>query len=682
MTPLHVEARRLYDARQFKSCELIALMDLSELKCNSSPHDDMEEADGGLNRNDKIWTKMAATLELLGDCVHSPGGMERHKRAVEYYREAAAIVRRIGSRSSQEEDDDVVVVDPMGSATCPSEARLRVKECRALGAMGSVVEAASVLERALPVRCVVETRIKQSPPYQQLPVKEQRPHPYRNVESCMLLGGLHSLAGRHRDAALEYEEALRHNPYCLEAVEKLAELSCNPSSSTSSGDSSLDDKELQAIVEEGRRRWTELVRREQQCSVKEEEGTTRMKTEPPWQLLVPVNDYVTAQTSLNRNNLSLALSTFAKLCHRYPHHPPLLTRLAMCQSEMGQTLNALQTFESIRDMDSLTVEDMDHYAFLLHQKGDLDNLGTLCADLLDVEDKRPEPWVCLGLYHMARDDCEKAIAFVDKAISLDQRHAFAHLLRGNILLTSQRPDHAVVSFFRANELRRDLTSYEGLVNSYLAAEKYKEAICTAKEAISSAPRDARAITLVGLALAQAPVSKQRGEGKERAKRALRKALVLDPGAPRPLFAIVDMYLAEREYDACIRFLEEGMNGGIRRSRDGGGGGATTTGYGGSSNNVPERESNGAVIQAKLGEIHTLQGNYAAALTCYHTAIAMNQLNTDAVQGLDRLEKIMRGMDPSDGGNGEDVDRHGEHMDEDEGRMIHEEEDGQDYRNGY
>jgi len=52
------------------------------------------------------------------------------------------------------------------------------------------------------------------------------------------------------------------------------------------------------------------------------------------------------------------------------------------------------------------------------------------------DDKSPEAWNCLGMYHRARDDHEKALAFVDEATSL------SHLLRGSILLASQRPDHA------------------------------------------------------------------------------------------------------------------------------------------------------------------------------------------------------------------------------------------------
>jgi anaphase-promoting complex subunit 7 len=147
-------------------------------------------------------------------------------------------------------------------------------------------------------------------------------------------------------------------------------------------------------------------------------------------------------------------------------------------------------------------------------------LEQLSEDMLDANANSPKPWVCLSLYHLAQDDNEKSLAFVDKAIPIDQQHQYAHYLRGSILLASQQPDHAVVSFFRANDLRHDIPSYKGLVESYLAADKFKEAISTAKEAISSSPRDARAITLVGIALSRAPASHQNGEGNDRAKKAI------------------------------------------------------------------------------------------------------------------------------------------------------------------
>mmetsp|Transcript_24047 Transcript_24047/g.40990 ORF Transcript_24047/g.40990 Transcript_24047/m.40990 type:complete len:714 (-) Transcript_24047:40-2181(-) len=661
-TPLQQQAIELFHAHQFLSCEKLSLLELSQMKLNLRqplPKTTPRKNYLGINTNNAIedTIAMATTYELLGDCANRA---ERFLCAVEYYRQAVTLVHdyhytRSPRRTTRSSDDGV---------TSSWEATLRVKECQALSQTGSIIEAASILERCFP-----RPRLRDG----QIATND-----FSTLQSLMLHGHLYMLSNRASDAIIQYRFALAKNPYAIEAVEQLAVLGCA-------------DTAILELVDEAVKNFAQ----ERISSVKKsKKGDDTMQTgnddedknqdaaEENNELLIPVRDYVLAVTSLHRNQLHASHQHFSKLNNLFPDHPYILIQLAHIQQELGQILGSEQSYKRVRAIDPTWVEGMDKYAhllfqlrmsrknaFLLQQGGflqyqyschggrensnnsmDKNNMGTcgvelelgqLCADLLDAEDKRPEPWVCLSLYHLAREDHEKSIAFVDKAISLDQQHAFAHYLRGSILLSSHRPDHAVVSFFRANDLQRDIPSYEGLVESYLAANKFKEAICTAKEAISQAPRDARATTLVGLALAQAPPNQQgAGEGKDRAKRALKKAMDIDPGAPRPLFALVDIYASEGNFETCVKLLQDGMDGtGATKE-------SSRTSSTSSHTNTWVKE-HGDIIQAKLAEIYTLDEKYDSALECYHTAISMNPHNGLAVQGLERLEKIMRGLDPDD-----------------------------------
>ena len=106
------------------------------------------------------------------------------------------------------------------------------------------------------------------------------------------------------------------------------------------------------------------------------------------------------------------------------------------------------------------------------------------------------------------------------------------------------------------------------------------------------------LTLVGLALAGAAEgsnnrgSSKRGGGVEggsttrkKAKRALQKALSIDPDAARPLLALVDLHCAEHEYVEAADLVRSSLEGtasssfreysaGYGASGGGGGGGKT------------------------------------------------------------------------------------------------------------
>jgi anaphase-promoting complex subunit 7 len=293
---------------------------------------------------------------------------------------------------------------------------------------------------------------------------------------------------------------------------------------------------------------------------------------------------------------------------------------------MNDIDGAARTFGKVRQLDPTVVDSMDIYADILAKQNSLDELNQLASNLLDIDDKRAEAWSTLALYHEARQDHEKALAFVDKAIAMNQQHAFAHHLKGAILLADNRPDHAAVSFFRSNEVAKDVSSYEGLVDSYLALGKFKEAICAAKEAISAAPRDPRAIALVGLALQEGQIGADSIEATEKAKRALRKALGIDPSALRPLLSLVQLHMHEKDYDTCIELLRQGIEG-MTESRS--------------------RLQGQDILQSKLGEIYMAAENYNDAIASFHSALALNPSNAEYQRSLDKLEKTVGGVDTSD-----------------------------------
>ena len=54
-----------------------------------------------------------------------------------------------------------------------------------------------------------------------------------------------------------------------------------------------------------------------------------------------------------------------------------------------------------------------------------------------------------------------------------------------------------------------------------------------------------------------------------------------------------------------------------------------------------------MLHAKLGDVYVIAGEerYPEALASYHAALSLNPASDAALTGLDRLEKLMAGVDP-------------------------------------
>jgi len=394
------------------------------------------------------------------------------------------------------------------------------------------------------------------------------------------------------DAIRMYQNTLDLNPYALEAVEKLSSLQ---------RDAHIDEE--------------------------------RVKSSIPY-------PEIAAVYFQSHRNVSSSISLWKKINEDYPNHLHFLLHLAHAYIHLGDDARAEEVFVKLRYLDSNITTSMDYFGQVLQKRHAYNELNQLAGALLELDDKRPEAWTCLALYNEYRDP-DKAIAFIEKSISFktNNNNPLNHIIKGRISMQLNRPDHAAVCFFRANEINRhDISTYEGLVESYLASDKWKEAICMAKEAITMIPKDARAITLVGIAL-----SRVRGEvsgGKDRAKRALKKAISMDPtSSTKPLLALVDIYIQEREFDLCIDTLVKALDASF--SHD--------------PSYTHHTHQGQDLLHAKLADVYQLNENFMEALTSYHTALSLNPDNISAQRGLERLQKVMRGLDSSNASHSLDDD---------------------------
>jgi anaphase-promoting complex subunit 7 len=62
--------------------------------------------------------------------------------------------------------------------------------------------------------------------------------------------------------------------------------------------------------------------------------------------------------------------------------------------------------------------------------------------------------------------------------------------------------------------------------------------------------------------------------------------------------------------------------------------------------------NADTLDARLGEVYTLSENYTVAMLGFQIALHTNPDNQEAQRGMDRLEKVMRGIDPDSIGDTE------------------------------
>ncbi|KAL1288858.1 hypothetical protein HN51_057317 [Arachis hypogaea] len=423
----------------------------------------------------------------------------------------------------------------------------------------------------------------------------------RNLPMNLLLGKLYRVSRHSRAAVAIYKECLRHCPYMLEAITALSEL----------GSSAKDIISLfpQNLNRSGRMPFDHI-------------DSTR------W-----LQRYVEAQCCMASNDYKGGLEIFADLLQRFPNNTHLLLEMAKVEAIIGKNEEAILNFEKARSIDPYIVTYMDEYAMLLKLRSDYSKLNKLVHDLLNIDPARPEVFVALSVLWERKDE-KKALSYAEQSIRIDERHITGYIMKGNLLLTMKRAEAAVSAFRGAQELRPDIRSYQGLVHTYLALSKIKEALYASREAMKAMPQSAKALKLVG------DVHASNTGGREKAKKFYESALRLEPGYLGAALALAELHVIEGRNGDAVSLLERYLKDWADDS-----------------------------LHVKLAQVFAATNMLQEALSHYQAALRLNPQNEAAKRGLERLEKQMKGVDPDAPEDDEDNDVEDADGDQDDAELL-------------
>ncbi|XP_050371828.1 anaphase-promoting complex subunit 7 [Argentina anserina] len=427
------------------------------------------------------------------------------------------------------------------------------------------------------------------------------PGKMRSLQMNLLMGKLFRYSRQNRSAVSCFKECLRSCPYVFDAIIALAELG-------------VSAKDITSLI-------PQTPNRSGRSSFEQLDSSRWLQR------------YVEAQCSIACNDYKGGLEHFTDLLQRFPNNLHLLLEIAKVEAIVGKNDEALMNFEKARSIDPYVVTYMDEYAMLLKIKSDFSKLNKLVHDLLITDSTSPEVFVALSVLWERKDE-RGALSYAEKSIRIDERHIPGYIMKGNLLLSMKRAEAAVIAFRAAQELRPDIRSYQGLVQSYLALSKIKEALYASREAMKAMPQSAKALKLVG------DVHASNSGGREKAKKFYESALRLEPGYLGAALALAELHVTEGRNGDAVSLLERYLKDWADDS-----------------------------LHVKLAQVFAATNMLQDALSHFQAALRINAQNEAAKKGLERLEKQMKGVDPDATEEDEDNEVDDADGDQDETELL-------------
>ncbi|KAJ2771453.1 Anaphase promoting complex subunit 7, partial [Coemansia nantahalensis] len=279
---------------------------------------------------------------------------------------------------------------------------------------------------------------------------------------------------------------------------------------------------------------------------------------------------------------------------------------ATCHYMLNEVQKAATLYEMARSLDAALMQEMGVYSGLLAATSrDPHAVYQLGNHLLKTDQARPEGWIAMARYFLARAQTQEALAIVWKAQALAPDCAEAYYAEGEIQMASGCAEEAADVYLKAHELAPSALTYRGIVDAYVQCGKYKEAFLYAKEAAELMPRHALALAAVGGVLSHS------AESHDKAVQLLEAALELDPRCTAAIASLASLHVSTQHVPAAIALLEK---------------------------HLPENESDD--MYARYADVLTLASRLPEAAANYSAALSLNPDNERAKTGFDRVDRLM------------------------------------------
>mgnify|MGYP003705965293 FL=1 len=422
---------------------------------------------------------------------------------------------------------------------------------------------------------------------QALQALEKVPDRKRTAAMNLCAGRLYQRLGSNRAATAAFKLAWKANPFAIDAARGLVELG-------------MPTEEILDMTE----------------------GV--LESSAPW-IMQLIEAHGHEWTHRPKNGLT-ALEAMGPA---FDGHSECLLAKARMKALQKDYDGAVELFSRAHTLDDTAFAGMDDFAEVLYRKEDTVRLNRLTQKMLQLDDSRPEGWISAAYYSLAKGDYDKALEFVDQAIQADSTSYNAYCAKGEILMRKSKETNnahmdAINAYKRAWQVRKGIRACSGLVDAYLKDGNVGQARGLSREARTGMPESAEAWVLLGKVYSHLGAQGS-AENFEKAKRAFKKALTIDPCSVEATYETVDVLVAEGLFIPAIEMLKK------------------------SSGFIA-----GHTIHAKLADVFILNKQYGEAIEQCQYALAINSNSHEALRAMERAERGLRGLDPEgDEEEGED-----------------------------